>query len=503
MNRKLKIFLTAVLFFSGLALVISSKGVFSATDTLQWEKYKEDLTQEGLTSHHVNDAIFKFNDVLFEEDFVPENDVTTYKGALPFLSQAIGTVYENPPASAIYYASNILQSLGGKAAYAQNQGFGFDRLGPILHIWKAFRNVTYVLFTLIFVVVGLAIMLRVKISPQAVITIENAIPKIIGSLILVTFSYAIAGFMIDLMNVIMALGISILTSQGIQPSLIQIFGWAPPIPAAQVGPQKVMNWGFYSLTAMFFAPKRGLMLIGRIIGAMIGVLTLNPLAGIAGSLLVGPSLVKLIWSVIALVLMFKLFFALIKAYINILISVILSPFQIMLGAIPGLQAGGFGKWLKGIFTELMIFPAVAIIAIIGNYILQKVNLGNLWVAPLIGPPELNLAPDWFPEFGISGRISSVFTQTIIGMGFLIILAKIPDIIRQAMKTETGYGAAVGEALAPIGMGAAAIGSARAMQVEKTFKDQLNDRKVNLKGRTVAERSLWQVISNATGGKVRS
>ncbi len=466
MNADLKYY--TFLFFiglAGLASIIIPKTSFAATNLEEQKKARDGLTQEGLVRHQWSSTIFEglFTLTGIEAD---QGDPTAQAepGALQYASELAGSIYANPAASGIYYAQDILQNLGAKTAYAQ--GVGFEGLKPILKAWKAFRNVTYVLFTIVFVGVGLAIMLRIKISPQAVITIENAIPKIIGTLILVTFSYAIAGFLIDLMYVIMALGISILTSQGINPtfSAIEWPNWLPWVPwEATVGPRKVINWGFFALIPMFFSNKAGIKIIGGAIGGTIGIISgaisggITAIPGGLGGAVVGVVLVQLIWSVIALILLFKLLFGLIKAYINIIISIIFSPFHIMLGAIPGLQVGGFGNWAKGLFTELMIFPAVAIIAIIGNYILQMPKLGKMWVAPLIGPPQLDLAGEWFPD--LSGNLASLFIKTIIGMGFLLILARIPDIIRQAMKKESPYGAAIGEALGPLKMGGKIAGLA--------------------------------------------
>ena len=48
-------------------------------------------------------------------------------------------------------------------------------------------------------------MFRAKINPQTVVTIQSAIPKAVVALILVTFSYAIAGLMIDLMYLLIGL----------------------------------------------------------------------------------------------------------------------------------------------------------------------------------------------------------------------------------------------------------------------------------------------------------
>ena len=78
-------------------------------------------------------------------------------------------------------------------------GTGFDGLKPLLPLWTVFRNIVYILFVLVFVIIGVAIMLRLKIDPRTVMTIQNQIPKLIIGILLVTFSFSIAGFLIDIM----------------------------------------------------------------------------------------------------------------------------------------------------------------------------------------------------------------------------------------------------------------------------------------------------------------
>ena len=72
------------------------------------------------------------------------------------------------------------------------QGIGFSALTPTLQVWKAFRNLSYFLFIIIFIVVGFMIMFRAQINPQTVVTVQAALPKIVVTLIMITFSYAIA-----------------------------------------------------------------------------------------------------------------------------------------------------------------------------------------------------------------------------------------------------------------------------------------------------------------------
>src|SRR5207248_2071356 len=78
-------------------------------------------------------------------------------------------------------------------------GYGYASLRPFLKLWKAFRNIIYLLFVIVFVVIGLGVMLRLKVDNKTVMTVQAAIPKIVVALILVTLSYAIVGFLIDMM----------------------------------------------------------------------------------------------------------------------------------------------------------------------------------------------------------------------------------------------------------------------------------------------------------------
>ena len=58
------------------------------------------------------------------------------------------------------------------------------------------------------------IMFRMKINPQTVINIENALPRIVVAMLLITFSFAIAGFLIDMMYVLIAIIISLVSGNG-------------------------------------------------------------------------------------------------------------------------------------------------------------------------------------------------------------------------------------------------------------------------------------------------
>ncbi len=127
-------------------------------------------------------------------------------GALGMITNGIIAIYSGLPIHTADYVAYLHNNFGvTHPAYAADQttSTGYQSLSPLINIWVVMRNVTYLLTVIIFIFIGFAVMMRVKIDPRTVMTIENQIPKIIIGLILITFSFAIAGLMVDLMYMLM------------------------------------------------------------------------------------------------------------------------------------------------------------------------------------------------------------------------------------------------------------------------------------------------------------
>ena len=451
--KKSKIFLIVFLFLLPVSLFIGGRKTFATINLQEFGSGKEGVNQAAWNWESFGDQVFAIFTGIFGDIGVSSTSPVTSqieidngkeKGALAFTTQLIGSLYDARPASGVYYAYDVLKNVGAAPAYAQ--GVGFSGLQPLLPVWKAFRNVTYLLFTIIFIVMGLMIMFRLKISQQAVMTIENAIPKIVGGLILVTFSYAIAGLLIDLMYVVIALGIFLLQAAGVT------FAGLPT--AAEI-----INGGFFTLLTPMAAFGKGGIKLGSIIGSLIGSLvgmggmggavgmTISNFVPFIGQLIMGANaatgaaigivIALLVLGIIYIFLFFKLFMSLVKSYIRIILAIILGPLQIMMGAIPGVKTAGFGGWIKGILADILVFPAVVIVAIIGCYLIYVTQQGqSLWLAPLIG-------------LGSQAATDAAFVQTIIGLGFLLVIATVPDVVRGALGVKASpFESAIGQAVAP-------------------------------------------------------
>lgn len=334
-------------------------------------------------------------------------------GIIGLTNQSISFLY-HPPISGVQYLAQAASNFIGKPIYAASNG-GYQGLSSLIPLWKGFRDVTYVIFSLIFIIIGIMIMLRIKISQQAVITIQSALPKLITSLILVTFSYAIVGLLIDLSYVVEALGISIiLKASGDTQSVSDIIS-SPDIL------KRLMN----------LVPVMGITTIGVITGTALTIISI--LTAIPG---IGFIAVTIVFSALIIIIFWyniRFFFGLLKCYVNILIKTITGPLEIALGSIPNMKMG-FGSWFVDILANLLVFPISMIFLVMVKSIMNAVQNGNdMWT-----PTGLELFS--------GGKILSI----VIGFCSLVIVSKLPTMIPEFIFNIklSPWSKAIGEGLQP-------------------------------------------------------
>jgi len=338
-------------------------------------------------------------------------------GLVGLTNNNIAALY-NPPFSGVQYLASVKNNFLGKPAYAAND---YQGLSGILPLWRGFRNATYAIFSIIFIAIGITIMLRVKISPQAVISIQSAIPNLVASLILVTFSYAIAGLLIDLSYVIEGLGISLILKAS--NSL--------PVSTAEI----IKNPDVMGKIAALL-PGWTLFIFSLVISGIVGAI--SALTGSFGIL--GIISMAVIWGVIGIIILwytFKFFIGLTKCYITIILKTIIGPLEIALGAIPNMKMG-FGSWFTNIIANVLVFPISIIFLVMLQAIIEATKGQSLWMPP--GVDTLNL---WA---GISGGILPV----AFGIGGLMIISKLPAMIPEFIFQikPSPWGKAIGEGLTP-------------------------------------------------------
>ncbi len=433
---------------------------------------KRKMLYETVNNSHLNESEFGKKQIAFYRflmcasvgeictENMEEGDVYFSQSILGRASSLIARPYEHPPASGLAWSYEGLAN-AGFIPQTHAQGIGFYALQPLAPIWKIFRNVSYLLIVLVIVSIGFLIMFRSNISAQTVISIENSLPRIVIALLLITFSFPIAGFMIDLMYILMGLGGSMIINNiaisgtetdieraasllGWQGDTFYQGGWS--LMGKIVGNGDIWSTGsaFLSLVpyqlqlflryivaggAIFLFERvnpgfakirdgeilKAVPFIGGALQVLVATVLGNLTLALVASLAI-PLILSLIVWVSCLMLFFRIFFMLLLTYTRILISIIFSPIILLFEAFPGTST--FGYWFKGLFFNLLTFPIVAILIMTSGMI---ANIADINAFHHVG---------WYP---VDGFWRPPFLYTVEADGFVMLVAIsilfiIPDMV---------------------------------------------------------------------------
>lgn len=374
----------------------------------------------------------------------------------------------------IVKTANAQAPAGGDCSKDTNFGYGFCGLQPIFNLWVAMRDFSYALLVIAFIFLGVGVMLRFKVDPRTVMNLQNQIPRVIIAILLITFSYAIAGGMVDLMWTVTYSGVNMIASTTPDAKVREGCGNEPGdgVSLTESATNNLLDNPVSFANRIYLRDCNGvdsgivnvsgrvtdafialaISIIKEITGWNIDNLNCGVITGNIGDCLVeaGLWLTELIITLIILVTifiaLFRLWFELIKAYITFFIFVILGPIWIVLGLVPG-RPLGFEKWFRLIFANLAAFPLVAFILVFARVVVESVqkdptvpvNPTAIFVPPLVGNPNAN-------AFGV-----------LLALGAILIAPTIPGMIRERMKVgqgkfgttiAAGLGIATGIAAAP-------------------------------------------------------
>ncbi|NCN06332.1 MAG: phage tail tape measure protein [Candidatus Pacebacteria bacterium] len=334
--------------------------------------------------------------------------VNSNTGLMGGMTKLIAGMYSYPPARTSRFVADVAQSAGVTPAYAQ--GLGFAALDPVLDLWKKFRNLAYFFFIIMFLVIGFMIMFRSKVGGQAAITAQQAIPSILISLILVTFSYAISGFLIDLMYLSMYL-------------IVGLFGELTTDSGAS---SSLISMNIFQLGGQLLKESAGNLgqttdIVNQVIVGLIG--TSNAVTGLV-SIISGLTL-SLVLAVAIVIALFRLFFELLKSYASIVVGVVTAPIYLMMGAIPGKNA--FAGWIKSMIGNLAAFPTVLLVVVLFYEFTQAGSAGSSV-----------RSGGFLPPFLIGGGQSSV-ASALLGFALLLALPEVVKKIKEALGAKAGLG----------------------------------------------------------------
>lgn len=437
-------------------------------------------------------------------------------GLIGVLQTSIITLY-TPPLHTVDYFKYLASNFGiAKKSYAATSNdLGFNSITPLQNVWLASRNVAYLFFVIIFLIIGIGVMLRIHIDPRTVMTIQNQIPKIIIAIVLVTFSFAIAGLLIDVMYIVSYLLLGIIASSDPHMASNVVFNLVRstnPFDAANTATTIVnptdcplngqfgLHFCFNGLPDLAYQPANLVNnfvasmfdngpghLVATVLGAILGgflgnaagnsagalaglgVLGFGLLAiasgglaipaeiGVAGAIgavattaaatstftsaiftaaggvlgaLSASDLLKTVAGVITflivmiaiLVTLFRLWFQLIMAYIQVLLNIVFAPIWIMLGLIPTSKIT-FGAWIRNLVGNLSCFPTALVMFLLARVFIDAFagsSGQNLFVAPLIANPA-----------------NPTGLAAVIGMGIFLMTPSAVTTVKNAISGSSG------------------------------------------------------------------
>lgn len=407
-------------------------------------------------------------------------------GLIGVASDLIGATYTQP-ASTGKYISTLSEDFGlTKKVYAQ-QSAGFDALAQVQEMWSAIRNLTFVILVAFFILIGFGIMLRFQIAPKTAMTVQNQLPKIVVAIILISFSYAIAGLLVDAMWFSTYTSINVLTNP--ENGLDQCGADDPSggsgnanRTTTSVVTQGLLNNPIGYTTELFgdeggcFGSLDGISGLAKDLGFTVGDIVSRTAIeamgldtdngdncdtgwrSLGGALDVKDCVedglfkfIKYLIGIIAVMIfffaivfaLFRLWFTLIRAYIYVILGTVFAPIWILMGLLPN-SSMGFTKWLRFMIAHLMVFPTAALIIIAARTFAVTDSVNNTvdgqFYPPLLGNPNIS------DNIGI-----------LIAFGFLMIGPELLNMVRDAVKSppnktisgaiQGGFGAGVGAGMA--------------------------------------------------------
>lgn len=419
------------------------------------------------------------------------------KSLFGFVSSLFVIPYANPPASGVWWAYNGLQNAGFVSKTYAAQGIGAASLVTVAPLWDAFRKIAYLVLVLIMVAIGFMIMFRMKLNPQTVIGVENALPRIVIALLLITFSFAIVGFAVDIMYlativVVDFIGgaagitnISATQSDLLNRNVIQgaLFDWSAAFWSYLNGLYAILDilpvvvrliihlvlgfilflgvarfggdilnfvaklFGHTEVTGSFFTIVGGALKIGDIVAAIISLIF-----GIVLSIAFLWILIAFIVVVGLLFLIFRIFFLLLSSLIQIILYLIFAPLILLLEAIPGRSA--FSSWFRNIIGNLIVFPAVVFLLLITTAITNIYGVNAQIIAQYGNHPPMLTPP-------LLGGIGSAVIAPLINASLLLMIPDLVKLLKQQIIGKEGFQLPVGPG-ALFGAAGAVGGSALGM-----------------------------------------
>jgi len=372
-------------------------------------------------------------------------------GAIGSMLNLEQQMYDNPPASGIVYAQTEWKKITeGHTAYAATNpqdtwiyypGLGFNVLNPVQGYWTVSRNIAYLAMIIVMVIVAFLVAFRGNFGGQTQVTIANSIPNIVLALVMISLSYPLSGFAIDIVTIGSNLAQQVLVQNTFSPGyedvwtapeidrFVTVTSGAPTKSPLQE-PQKHLQpddtdmsvWHIFATSDINLIEKRGDTSIVTLVPdqGFIGGIIENILKDAAESG-IGHLFFQLVFIIAAFMASLKLFLKLLSKYLTLVLYPFISPFVMLTIAIPGQGTKAIMGYFKTLLAASLSFVAVYTLFL---FMIVLGHDSNFEYEVDYVPPLLGYRAD-------STDIGS-YVKTLLAFGLFLASPAIPDMVEQAV-----------------------------------------------------------------------
>jgi hypothetical protein len=391
--------------------------------------------------------------------------VNRQKGALDMVLGLVDVMYHSPTASVEVWASDIREKFDSTALAAAesptyNPGQGYNLLSPVRDLWRTSSNAVYIFYILIVIAIAFLIVFRSQLNGQNAVNLFNAIPSIIISLVMVYFSYPLSAVFIDIIPIGSSVAYGTLIGNvpadegGSAPGAYLLdknfnfysveYGVLPiPIQGRPINAETELQIDdrFLSLWEIFKIADVNISLTG--VKTLIpDAVFLGDLAGVAlGNFGDGlGSILSLVFVFAAFTAGLKLFFALLREYIILMIYPVLAPFFFLVAAIPGQTGTQILNYFKRLLAAALTFVAIYAVFLVVIIIARTPSsIGDVSFLP----PMLGYNAGRSEIVGDGANLTSL-VRPLIAYAIFISTPLIPDAIQGIFASAGGGANAAGD-----------------------------------------------------------
>lgn len=260
-------------------------------------------------------------------------------------------------------------------------------------LWTITRNIALALMSLILLVIGVMIMTRRKINPQAVVTVQNALPRVAMGIALIFFSFPIGALFAALVV-------------PLSGSVIDLFFSLSAAALASVSNQALANLNLSAGTVMGSLNVIVITVVGMLYTISAGIFS---------------TLAAIVVLIVAVVLLFICYIKAVFIYIKILMNIVFAPIQFALGVLPGKESSTM-DWFKDMIANVISVPAMFLMIALAFFIMWASFISNVF--QVTADPGSQI-----------GRVFVLLFTPMIAMFCLITAMKIPGKIQKMVMGD--------------------------------------------------------------------